>query len=164
MAHFLRTTVGLAVSFAVSGLASVGPPQMPKPYRITAVRAQLYYETLNKFSGDILSAKNFSLWNVIIGEGSAEGPASNVLVTVEVSGERGGYSQGKRQILLKATEGNKTIVSRLSEIGILSAKGKIYVPFWLYKVGVLPVRLEATLLGQGTKQTVVKTIPFEGGE
>lgn len=137
---------------------------MPKAYKITAVRAQLFYETLNKFSPDVLSTKKFALWNVFIGEGSAEGPASNVLITVQISGEPGSYAKGKRKVALTATAGKKTLLARTAEIGILGKGGTIQVPFWLYNIGNQPVRLKATLLGQGAPQTVVKTIPFAGGE
>ena len=73
--------------------------QASKPaYKITAVRAQLYYETLNKFSPDVFTAKDMALFNVGIGEGGIEGPASNVLVTIEVSGAPESYPQGKVKV------------------------------------------------------------------
>lgn len=158
------------VSIALLGLVFGSPsgatlPQAAKPaYNITGIRAQLYYETLNKFSPDVFTAKDMALFNVGIGEGGIEGPASNVLVTVEVSGAPESYPQGKVKLQFLATANGKTVAQRTSEVKPLGAKGKVYLPFWLYQVGGDPLKIKATLVGAGAPQTVSKTIPFEAGE
>lgn len=54
------------------------------PIAIGDVRVQLYYEHSGRLSANIAPPAKFSLWNTGAGEGSAEEPASDILVTVPV--------------------------------------------------------------------------------
>ena len=55
-------------------------------YRISDLRAQLFFSERGTFSDDLLKRKDLSLWNTIIGAGDAGGPSSATLLIVEVSG------------------------------------------------------------------------------
>src|SRR5262249_20901178 len=54
-------------------------------FKITAIRAKLFHQDKGTFSPDVLSTRDFILWNTPIGEGSAEGPSDEVLVIVEIA-------------------------------------------------------------------------------
>jgi hypothetical protein len=54
------------------------------PYRITAVKAMLFYDGNATFSRDVLAKPDFTFWNTIIGEGDAEAPSNSTLILVEV--------------------------------------------------------------------------------
>lgn len=132
--------------------------------RITAVRAQLFYETNGKFSPDVLTAKEFSLWNTIIGEGSAESPSTSTFVTVEISGKN--VAVGSLKVEITATGNkNRVIQKRLIGVELYDERTKFFAPFWLYDTGCEPIKISARLVGKGAPATVVrKTIPFACGE
>ncbi|HEX9963625.1 MAG TPA: hypothetical protein VGB04_01425 [Allosphingosinicella sp.] len=48
----------------------------------------LFYENTGRLSKDISPPVEFTGWNTVIGEGSAEDAADDLLVTVEVRGRR----------------------------------------------------------------------------
>jgi len=57
------------------------------PYKITAIKAMLFYDGKGTFSRDVLAKPDFTFWNTIIGEGDADGPSNSTLVLVEVTGK-----------------------------------------------------------------------------
>jgi hypothetical protein len=132
--------------------------------KITAVRAQLFYETNGKFSPDILAAKDLILWNTIIGEGSAEAPSSATFVTVEITGKN--VPVGSLKVEITATGNNKRVIQkRLIGVEIYDDRTKFFAPFWLYDTGCEPIRISARLVGKGASPAAVnKTIPFACGE
>ena len=132
--------------------------------KIAAIRAQLFYEPTGKFSPDILAAKDFALWNTIIGEGSAEAPSTSTFVTVEITGRN--LEVGSLKVEITATgEKGKRIQQRLIEVEIYDQRTKFFAPLWLYDTGCTPIKISARLIGKGAPATVVtKTIPFECGE
>ena len=80
VAGLLAAAISLATVLSVQAAGPSAPT-------ISAIRAQLYYEETGKFSKDILSDKDLSLWNTIIGEGGSGGASNFTLVTVEVLGK-----------------------------------------------------------------------------
>jgi len=88
---------------------------------------------------------------------------------VEVTGQAGTY-EAIRKVEFTATykpngrTARQQTVKRISEVNIMSEKGKFYAPFWLYDTGCSFVRLTARLLGQGPVSIINKTIKFECGE
>lgn len=156
-----------AVAASVFSLSSVASAQAPA-FKISGIKAMLYYEQTGTFSKDILADPNISLWNTIIGEGSSGGASSATLVMVEVSGKGGAY-ETTRKVELTATfagtgRNARAPVKRTSEIGIISEKGKFYVPLWLYDTGCSHVTISARILGQRQASSMKKTIKFECGE
>ena len=74
-----------ASAAALALLAGSAAAQAPAPIKLERIRVQLIYETTGTLSPDITPPADFSLWNTIIGEGSAAEPASDILVGVELS-------------------------------------------------------------------------------
>lgn len=60
----------------------------PTGLSVAGIKAQLWYEHTGRLSDDILTG-DFMLWNTLIGEGGAEEPASDVLISVKVSSSEG---------------------------------------------------------------------------
>jgi hypothetical protein len=71
----------LAPSLAAAAYAVPARPPAD-PITIGRPRVQLFYEYSGRLSADIAPPARFDLWNVGAGEGSAEEPASDALVTV----------------------------------------------------------------------------------
>lgn len=129
-------------------------------YKIGSIKSYLFYEETGDFSQEI---SNFeSLWNTPIGEGDADGASSQVLVVVEINGIPETYEN--RNIEFTAIEGNKVILKRTESIGIIGENGKINVGFWLYNVGMKPIKINSKITGQKLTSTLTKTIPFQSGE
>lgn len=154
----LLLTAMIVSLFAINGFA-----QTEKP-KISAIRAQLFYEASGTFSDDLFSQKDLSLWNTIIGEGSSGGASSSTLVTVAVSGEN--VPVGSTKVEITATNSkNKLIVKKLVHVALYDEKTTFYAPIWLYDTGCEPIKISARLIGKGANATVVKkTIPFACGE
>lgn len=134
------------------------------PFKITAIKAMLFYDGKGTFSDDILTQPDLALWNTIIGEGSAGSPSNSTLVLVEVSGQ---YDPNKatlnRKVAFTATTARKVVLQRTADIWI-GKDGKYYAAFWLYDTGCEPVKLSARIVGQSQPSAMTKTIPFKCGE
>ncbi len=154
--------VALLAGGGAAGLHAARKPAAPA-YRLSAMKAMLFYEHSATFSGDLLSQRGLSLWNTIVGEGDAKEPAHAVLVTVRVTGEAGSFEPTRRVELAARTE-NRVILRQAQDIGVLNAEGRTHVGFWLYGVGCSKVRLRARLVGQATESPRTGEIPFECGE
>lgn len=157
------------VSAAVLGLATAtvaaartARPAEP-PYRITAVRAQLFYSDRGTFSGDVLAPPGKTLWNTVIGEGESGGPSTSTLVVVEVTGAPGSY-EPDRSVELVATAEGKTVHRGTAQSAVLNTRGRMYAGFWLPDTGCKPIRLVARLRGQTPASETRKEIPFDCGE
>jgi hypothetical protein len=153
----------LAVSAASAAVLDAARKPAVAPYRLSGMKTMLFYEHTGTFSGDLLTQPGIALWNTIIGEGDAKEPSHSVLVVVQVSGEAGS-SEDARRVELTASEGSKVILRQAQELGVLSARGRTHVGFWLYDVGCERVRLRARLVGQAQESPRTAEIPFECGE
>jgi hypothetical protein len=136
----------------------------PPPFKITAIKAMLFYDGKGTFSDDILTQPDLALWNTVIGEGSAGSPSNSTLVLVEVSGQ---YDPDKatlnRKVAFTATAAKKVMLQRMADIYI-GKDGKFYAAFWLYDTGCEPIKLSARIVGQSQPSAMTKTIPFKCGE
>jgi hypothetical protein len=136
---------------------------------IGAIRAQLWYPNTGRLSRDVLSDKNFVLWNTIIGEGSAEEPSLHTLVTVEIIGKPG-EDTAARSVevvceLTKPIRGRKKLLaSRTESPQNLGKTGKWLVPVWINDHPAVPVKVTAALKGQGAVIRRTATINYSGGE
>ncbi len=147
-----------------SNLEAVGKSAVPPPFKITAIKAMLFFDEKGTFSDDLLTKADLALWNTIIGEGSAGSPSTSTLVLVEVSGKYDpNASTPNRKVEFTATNSGKVILRRTTEIRI-GKDGKFYAPFWLYDTGCGHVKLSARIIGQAQASSMTKTIPFECGE
>lgn len=132
--------------------------------KISAIRAQLFYDASGTFSKDILADKNLSLWNTIIGEGSAGEPSTSTFVTVEISGRN--IPLGTLKIEITATGNkNRIIQKKLISVDLYDERPKFFAPFWLYDTGCEEIKISARLIGKGAPATpITKKIPFACGE
>ncbi len=155
----------LTAAFALSLIgASHTPAQTRGATKISAVRAQLYYEDKNTFSKDILSGKEFSLWNTGAGEGSAEGPSRATLITVEVSGNDASPDNLKLEIAATG-KNNRVIQKKIFDVFIYKVDYKFYGAIWVADTPCEPVKITAKLTGKGAVAAPVsKTIQFACGE
>lgn len=165
-----QVVIALAVAAIAPGSGADAPVATPTrqevmrgDYVISELHAKLYYSNRGTFSQNILDNPNITLWNVIIGEGSAGGASENTLVQVVVAGQPGSFAKGVA-VQLTAKTPTRTLLDRRSNLGVMNTNGRYYAGFWLYDTGCEPVELTVKLVGQGGGQTVTKTIPFECGE
>ncbi|HYJ47446.1 MAG TPA: hypothetical protein VEV81_12610 [Pyrinomonadaceae bacterium] len=134
------------------------------PFKITAVKAMLFFDEKGTFSDDLLTQPNLALWNTIIGEGSAGSPSNSTLVLVEVSGKYNpDEAAPNRKVEFTATAAGKVLLRKSADIRI-GEKGKYYAAFWLYDTGCDKIKLSARLTGQTQPSSMTKTIPFQCGE
>lgn len=158
------SSVLLIVSLT-SSASSIQSQARTPPYRITAIKAMLFYEQTGTFSRDILAKPEMGLWNTIIGEGEAGSPSGSTLVMVEVTGKKGGDGPTTpRKVELTATDSKKVVLKRAVDIGLLEESGKFYAAFWLYDTGCNRIKLSARIIGQTQPSAMTRTIPFECGE
>lgn len=132
-------------------------------YRISDLRAQLFFSDRGTFSDDLLKRKELVLWNTIIGAGDAGGPSSATLIVVEVSGRPNSYPKG-RKVELAVRTARKEVFRRRLDVGVLGPDGHAYVAFWLYDTGCESLEISTALLGQVESTRRVATIPFQCGE
>ena len=163
-----RRRLLIVLGAAVLALASISTARARSApdaaaYRIADMRAMLFNANDGTFSRDVLAPPRPALWNVVIGEGDAEGPSSSALVVVEVAGEPGSYEDA-RQVELTARTEEGVLLRRASSLSVLNARGRTFVGFWLDDVGCQPVRLQARLLGQPQPSTRTDEIDFQCGE
>jgi hypothetical protein len=171
-ANQIKGKPGNLVSYSEKGDSKI--LDLREKYEITSIEAFLYYNQNGKFSENLIDNDTFSLWNTIIGEGSVNGPATNTMVVVKISGHPGAYNPN-RTINFAATTGGKTLIKMRLPIGIISGgtgiakevkapPGFFYQAFWLYDTGCRRIEVKAWIEGQDEPSEVTKIINFECGE
>jgi hypothetical protein len=164
------TATLLLITF--SSLAAIPIHQAVAPYKITAVKAMLFYDNKATFSRDVAEPESDRyevpsiLWNTPLEGASREGAATSMLVTVEVEGE---YALAPpRQIELVASykpinSRRERVVRDLESIKIREG-GKYIAGFWLQDVGCSRLRLSARILGQRNQSKTKRIVRFGCGE
>ncbi|MDT5120759.1 MAG: hypothetical protein QOC96_241 [Acidobacteriota bacterium] len=164
MRRLVALLITLSALAASSQAVTIHKSPAAPPFKITAIKAMLFYDGKGTFSDDILTQPHLALWNTIIGEGSAGSPSNSTLVLVEVSGQ---YDPDKatlnRKVAFTATAAKKVMLQRMADIYI-GKDGKFYAAFWLYDTGCEPIKLSARIVGQSQPSAMTKTIPFKCGE
>jgi hypothetical protein len=128
------------------------PPASPAP-SVGAIRMQLYYENTGRLSRDIAPPADFTGWNTVIGEGSAEEAANDLLVTVEVRGAAG--ENIVQPLTVVARSGRKVIAQRRFGNLLTTAQGRTWKALWLPDVGCAgPIEVTATI-GRSTKKSAI---------
>jgi hypothetical protein len=132
-------------------------------YGVAEIQARLFYSNSGRLSGNIVDNPGFSLWNVIIGEGSAEGPSDQMLVQVRVVGPPRAVAE---EITLRviARTAKRTLLNKRVQVGQINSAGRYYAGFWLDGIGCEPVAISAELAGKGAGPGLERTIPFSCGE
>jgi hypothetical protein len=152
-------------NYSLTSWEVVASSQLTLAYRITAIKAMLFYDDKGTFSRDVLAKPAFTFWNTIIGEGDAEGPSNSTLVLVEIAGNPSRNEPlPLRKVEFTATSSRRVVLQRTADIGLFGDDGKFYAAFWLYDTGCQPVRIAARILGQKQASSLKATIPFACGE
>ncbi len=142
----------MSATFLAALLAAPPAPAAPEP-RVGAFRMQLYYEDMGRLSKDISPPVEFTGWNTIIGEGSAEGAANDLLVTVEVRGPPGEFIE--RPLTLVARAGGKILAQRKFDSLLTNVEGRSWKALWLNDVGCAG-RIEVTAtIGKSTRKSAI---------
>jgi len=130
-------------------LAAAAPAPAPS---VGAIRIQLFYEGTGRLSRDIAPPVDFAGWNTVIGEGSAEEAANDLLVTVEVRGPPG---EDVGQLSLVARSGRKVIAQRRFDHLSTTVQGRTWKALWLNDVGCAGrIEIVATI-GRATKTSAI---------
>src|SRR6266496_6307322 len=108
----------------------------PGPYRIAAVRAFLYFNQKDSLSANIADTSADALFNTPMGGTFDPNPSEEVLIKVEIMGERRRYASGRKiHLTVKKTDGT-VLVDRRPRIGLFSEKSdKWFETFAVYETG-----------------------------
>lgn len=163
MPRTLLSLVAAPLLLVVSPTSHSYPDQRGSP-SIQAVQAFLYYHDRGSFSANVVDNPSFTFWNVIIGEGSAEGPSQATLVAVTVVNLPEPVPVNAAVHLTARTE-REAILDRSESIGVPRGTNRLFIAaFWLYGTGCFPIVLSARLVGFASARAVTKRIPFACGE
>jgi hypothetical protein len=161
-------TIILIVFAAITNFAQQNKSHVP--YAIDSIKAFLYYETQGTFSKEITN--DFTLWNTVIGEGSAEYLSNSTFVKVKITRM---FKEGEfnRKIRFTATLDGKVVLKQLSDFYLHDDRYTWYAGFWIYDTGCGQLKLTAEIIEEKTVQGKVsqkieakreRTIPFNCGE
>src|SRR6266542_2419818 len=160
-ARLHRTALIVACLATVIALPGMGQNQQSGPYRIPAVRAFLYLNQKDSVSANIIDNPSVGdLLNIHMGGGWVGSPSQEVVITVEVVGERGGYASGRRIHLTVRKADGSVLVDRRPQIGLLGDDGKWFETFVVYDSFCDTLRIRAEILGQKEPSVVEKHIDF----
>jgi len=129
------------------------------PFRLTALKAMLFYGHTGTFSADVFGPSAPTLQNVTTGEHQS----TATLVVVEATGRPDSYAPN-RKIALSVTARGRVLLNKTVELGRPGDDGKFYAAFWLYDTGCIPVSITARLVGQSDASVIRKTIDFKCGD
>lgn len=142
-------------------------PAAAQAAEIGRIRAHLVYEETGRLSPDILSQPDFIAWNTIIGEGSAEENANDLLVLVEVIGATGGEENIDGPLEIRVRRGEGLTVGRPSgnanarrrfDSMLTSERGRVWKALFLPDVGCAG-RLEiAATIGRSTRRATLDLV------
>ncbi len=145
-------------SGGVTSAAPTSPPaaagSVVPPYRITALRAYLFYGAGGTFSENVVQEGHTSLWNEQV---------SGSFVVVEIRGEDG-WRAAARKVRLVGSEAQRVVFDRTVPVPALGRDGRAFEGFWVYVHPCRPLTLRAQLLGQADSSAVEKFVPFDCGE
>lgn len=128
---FFALGAGALLAAASVGLQAAGAA-VSASLANPAVR--LWYEGTGRLSDNIAPPREFTLWNVIIGEGSADEPANDALFTVEVRTQ--GEQNVSQPLTMTATDAKgKVLASRTLRSVLTSNAGRMTAALWVRDVG-----------------------------
>ena len=113
-------------------------PGQPTSAKLGPIRAQLFYAGSGRLSGNVLEpGRKFIFWNTIVGEGDAEEPADDMLVTVSLTTPGSGVSEEREANLrdpvklVAVDEKGKVLASRSFSRPFIGERGIAFLPLWL---------------------------------
>jgi hypothetical protein len=152
-----RLMLMASVAAAVSATIAAAPAPSVK---LGKIKAQLFYEETGRFSQDLMQAKDLSLWNTCIGEGSAEEIANDLLVSVEITSSSEQYVSTPLRIVAKGEKGS-VLAERTFSGMLVPATGRVWKAVWLRDVSCSGIVNMSVTFG---KQTRNGALNFDGGE
>ena len=158
-ARFRLALALLSLLLGVPCASTVLAQRAVPAYRITALKAMLFYGQSGMFSADLFGPTAPKLQNVTTGEGQS----TATLVVVEIMGQPDSYAPS-RKLSLRATAESRVLLSRTAALGRPGDDGKFYNAFWIYDTGCVPVVLNARLVGQAPESSIQKTLNFKCGD
>lgn len=106
------------------------------PVKLTDIRMHLFYEASGRLSPDLTQQPEFVGRNVITGEGSAEEPASDLLVVAELRTADEEFVKTPLKIVVTNGKG-KVIATRSYRTFLIPKGGHVYLPVWLRDAGCI---------------------------
>src|SRR5467141_2657884 len=95
--RFVWTAQMVAYLTIVAPLALRGQQSEPGPYSVAAVRAFLYFNQKDSVSANIIDNPSLhDFFNAPTGGRPPGSPSEEILITVEIAGERNGYASDRR--------------------------------------------------------------------
>ncbi len=142
-----------ACVFVITATAMAAAQSKPE---IKGMKAYLFYNPSGSLSENIIDNSDFTLYNTIIGGGSAKEPSNQTLVVVGISGK---CPAGMCKAYFSAIEKygrKKVLLKRAAEV--FCETDECNAAFMLYDTGCTPVELSARM--HGGKKTLKKKIKF----
>jgi hypothetical protein len=133
-------------------------------YKVSKIEAALFYSDKATFSRNIIDNPDFALWNVIIGEGSAEGPSNQTLVKVFVHASGNGQSNAEALSLDVTVMNGRSIQKKRYRVGLFEKNRTNCYGILIDDTGCAPVTITAKLIGKGGGSEMKKRISFGCGE
>ena len=115
----VRFPLALAAGLVAPAIAATAPAP-----RLVSIEARLFYERTGKLSKNILPPAKFEGHNTIIGEGDAEEPANDMLVTVGLAID-GDEANSAAPLTIKVSAHGKVLAQRTVK-SVLLTKGRAY--------------------------------------
>lgn len=143
----------MMIAALLAAMVTQAPAPAPPAPRVGAFKMQLYYENSGRLSKDISPPVEFTGWNTVIGEGSAEEAASDLLVTVEVKGPPGELIE--QPLTLVARAKGKVLAQRRFDSLLTNVEGRTWKALWLNDVGCAG-RIEVTAtIGRSSRKSAL---------
>lgn len=157
--------IAALAALAAPGAVMAGQPVTPQ-LKITAIEARLFYGYSGRLSDDLLKRDPaFAGWNTIIGEGAADEPADDLLVSVRVeplvkpAGNEGIFSD--QSVVVTATANGKVIAKRTFTGTLTNEAGVSWKGLYLRDIGCAgTLKIEAV----AGSQRKVASLQFDCGE
>ena len=107
------------------------------------IRMHLFYQGSGRLSADVSPPADFAGWNTVIGEGSAEEPATDLLVVAELRAS--GEQNVTTPLRVTVQSGRRVLATRTFNGTLTSEAGRAYLPVWLRDVTCAgEIRVEVT--------------------
>ena len=135
--------IGLAAA-AIMFAAPACLAEESTPVAVTGIRVMLFYEYSGRFSPDIAPPADVSLWNTVIGEGSAEEPASDYVVIVDLAGPQGAYIEKPVLTIAVKSKGDGKVLAQREASGLLfNVEGKASRVLFVTEATCIPAAITA---------------------
>lgn len=169
----MKRTLFLIATIVLSSIATVNA----QDYKICSIKAYMFYNAekayskgdsiyAGTFSDNLIDNPNISLWNVIIGEGSAKGKSNQTLIVTEVGLTSDVLPLYRITLKLEVFGNDKCIFSAEQDLMFFENKNYHHA-FMLNDTGCSTLTIKATLLDSRSRKTMTlleKKVEYGCGE